>query len=155
MAGGMPPIKGRKAAVKYWTSMLLKEQSQLDEFCDCINDRTYSMTSGKGGQKVQVAIKKAKIDWSRQAVVVIVSEAPFQKHALQIERSGNKRYSAIAIKVENSRMSAPSGLGAFDAFVFPLAPGEKAADIQLVMAGTGAGEDGVTPLPSSPQWHTD
>ena len=116
---------GSGMGVSYWKSMLLTTQEDLDEFTDSINDRTYSMTAGKGGAKFDVPLKRVKL--KSQAVVVIIDGSPFSKNGLTIERRGPGTYAAHATLLERRMGSTPSGLVSYDAFLFNLAAADRRA----------------------------
>ena len=130
--------------------MLLTTQSDLDEFTESVNDRTYSMTAGKGGVRFDVPLKKVKL--KSQAVVVVISGRPLDTTGVAIERRGLGRYAAHASLLERRMGSTPSGLVSWDAFLFDLADGEDAAAVQMTLTGEGAHCSG--PLPSGPVWDT-
>ena len=138
---------GSGMGISYWKSMLLTTQEDLDEFTDSINDRTYSMTAGKGGAKFDVPLKRVKL--KSQAVVVIIDGSPFSKNGLTIERRGPGTYAAHATLLEKRMGSTPSGLVSYDAFLFDLAADDGAATMTLTGAGAHCGD---RPLPSEPVW---
>ena len=126
-AGGRPPMAGQPAARMSWKSALLTTQPQFDKFVRSVNDTSYSKTSGKGGARLDEPVKRARPAWGRQAVLVVVSRAPFARHQLCIERRARGEYWALAKLVEKRGLAAPSGLGSFDACVFDLADDDASA----------------------------
>lgn len=127
-----------------WKSSLFTSQQHLDEFKESVNTRTYSMTSGQGGKPIKVSIMSAKLK-PQTAMLVIVSTAPsLQVTSLTISRHGKGLYRARAERVENRRLSAPSGIGSFGACSFELAADENPSDVRMTL------DDGSQPLPSSP-----
>ena len=138
---------GSGMGISYWKSMFLTTQEDLNEFTDSINDRTYSMTAGKGGAKFDVPLKRVKL--KSQAVVVIIDGSPFSKNGLTIERRGPGTYAAHATLLEKRMGSTPSGLVSYDAFLFNLAADDGAATMTLTGAGAHCGD---RPLPSEPVW---
>ena len=136
-----------------WKSVLLRTQAQFDKFIESINVKSYSMTAGQGGKPITVPMKRAKPRWDEQVVLAVVSRSPFVTHKLSIERRAKGEYWALA-KLEDKRsLSAPSGLGSFDACVFDLAEGESSDSVTMRLQGKG--DYLVTPcqpLPSGPQW---
>ena len=142
-APGTPPPN----RLKWPSGVILTKQVHLAELLDSVNEHTYSMTSGKGGAPIAVPLKKAKIDWRCQAVLVFVSESPYAQHSLQIHREAPNRYSAVATQTAKGMGSAPRGLVSFDACIFDLAPEDEPA------AGLHVALEGVTgDLVSGPQW---
>lgn len=110
-----------------------------DGFCDCFV---------LNGAPINVPIKSAKPKWGQQAVLVAVKSAPFATHTLVIERVASSRYVATATKVEDRKLSCPSGLGSFDACIFDLAEGEDAATLEMVLHGLP--DSDATPLVDEP-----
>ena len=136
-----------------WKSVLLTTQAQFDKFIESVNLKSYSMTAGQGGKPITMPMKRAKPRWGEQAVLAVVSGSPFVTHKLSIERRAKGEYWALA-KLEDKRsLSAPSGIGSFDACVFDLAEGESLDNVTMRLQGKG--DYLVTPcepLKSGPQW---
>lgn len=153
MAGARLPVAGRPAERKMWGSCLLTTQAHLGRFLDAVNDVSYSKTSGKGGAPLAVPIKRARPQWGRQAVLVVVSRAPFATHKLSIEQRGPGEYWALAGLQEKRQLAAPSGLGSFDACLFDLTDGESSA---VTMRLQGKGDYLISrpceTLPNGPEW---
>jgi hypothetical protein len=158
IAGISPPMT-KPPQRRVWKSVLLTTQAHFDRLVNAVNSSTYSKTSGKGGAPIVVPLKKAKPRWGKQAVLVVVSQSPFVRHQLSIERRGPGRYMALAKLVEKRMLAAPSGLGSFDACIFDLDRSEFTADplappsVSMQLQGKG---DYLTtpcePLPSGPLW---
>ena len=151
---GMRPPWSAQPGTLSWKSALLTAQADFNEFVECINSRTYSMTNGKGGQPIAVPMKRARPKWGKQAVLVVVSGSPHVTHEISIERRAKGDYWALAKLKEKRNLSAPSGLGSYDACVFDLAEGETRTDLSMRLQGKG---DYLTtpcePLPSGPVWN--
>ena len=154
-------MAGKPAMRMSWKSVLLTTQAHFDEFLDSINSTSYSKTSGQGGARLDVPIKRARPAWGRQAVLVVVSRSPFATHKLSIERRARGEYWALAGLKEKRSLAAPSGLGSFDACIFDLADddvsvaGAPAAAASVTMMLQGKGDYLSTPckpLPSGPEW---
>ena len=154
MAGGRPPMNGQPGGRMSWKSSLLTTPEQFRKFVDAINSTTYSKTNGKGGAPIAVPIKRAKPKWGRQAVLVVVSRAPFVTHTLSIERRGKGQYWALAGLKDKRMLAAPSGLGSFDACIFDLDADESTTDVRMMLQGKGdyLVAKPCEPLPSGPQW---
>ena len=149
--GMRPPSNGRPGGQMAWKSVLLTTQQHFDRFVDSINSKTYSKTSGKGGARIHVPMKRAKPAWGRQAVLVVISGAPFARHQLSIERRARGEYWALAKLVEKRYLAAPSGLGSFDACVFDLAANEPTPSMMLQGKGDYLSTP-CAPLQSGPEW---
>jgi hypothetical protein len=146
MAGIRPPF-GQQGCRWDWQSVIVTTAEQYAEFSGSVNRSTYSMDSRNSGKPIKPtkdSIKPAK--WGTEAMLITVHSAPFVRHALTIERHPTirGRYVALVQVVENRRLSAPSGLGSFDAATFALAPGEDAASVTMTL------NDSSKPLPSGP-----
>jgi len=153
LAGCVPPVPGKKAARRMWKSCMFTTQEQFDRFLDAIKCTTYSMTSGQGGKRFEVPIKRERPTWGRQAVLAVISQSPFVTHKISVERRGAGRYMAQAALKEKRSLACPSGLGSFDACIFDLADGDAAAAVQMELQGKGDYlSKPCKPLSSGPEW---
>jgi hypothetical protein len=98
--------------------MLLSDDASFQRFISNINASTYSMTSGKGGAKIHVPLKSAKINFARQTLVVLVSRLPFETFGLDMERGAGGSLIGHVVFKERRMHAAPAGLGSFSAFLF-------------------------------------
>ena len=89
--------------MKKWTPCCFTNAEELDELNGYVNDRMYSMTSGKGGAPINVPIKSVKPDWNRQAMFVHIDGHPFVTHKLTITREAPNRYRVGVVLTETAR----------------------------------------------------
>ena len=133
MVRGRPPMDGQPGFRDDWRSMLLTTAAQHESFAASIQAKSYSMNSAHTPAPISAPLKQAKPRWGQQAahrdatrsactcmrtvhplrhmtsqaLLVVVSRAPFVRHRLTIVRRCATRYTAHADLLEDRKLASP------------------------------------------------